>query len=143
MEYNYRPPDTNSFMGNYNDSVIIGNIIDIASLGFSNNDNEKLKFAGYYYVSDILGSSDIELRNRLNDDMLITSIFRIKAEFRTPSLGKKIFSNKVMNILYMGNIINLEQLMNVSYRYLYSIPNFSWTDMFEIIQRLDILFCLN
>lgn len=143
MENNYRAPDMNLISGSYNDSTIIGNIIELSSLGFTDKEYEELLSAGYHYVSDIFDNPDTELQDRINNDKIFTAIKRIKTDLRLPLVGKRFFSNKVMNILFIGNITNLEQLMNTSCGYLYSIPNFGWTDMFEIIQRLDILFCLN
>lgn len=143
MEYNYQAPESNLISGKYNDYAVIGNIIDLSSLGFTDKEYEELKSAGYHNVSDILNNSDAELQSRISNEKIFTEIQRIKTDLRLPLIGKRLFSNKILNILFIGNITNLEQLMNTSFRYLYSIPNFGWSDLFEIIQRLDILFCLN
>ena len=132
--------NTDFSFGNVGDSAIIGNLIDIASLGFSFEEQAIISNAGLLYASDIFLKTDAELRNLLGNNAVMDSISRIKTECRKPLTGRIIFSNKVMNLLIMGNITTLEQLMNTSCRYLNSIPNFNWADMFEIIQKLDILF---
>ena len=128
MEYNYQAPESKLMSDKYNDSAVIGNIIDLSSLGFTDIEYEELKSAGYHNVSDILNNSDAELQDRISNEKIFTEIQRIKTDLRLPLIGKRIFSNKVLNILFIGNITNLEQLMNTSFRYLYSIPNFGWSN---------------
>ena len=124
------------------DASLIGTVIDISSLGFTFKEQAALNSAGFFTASDILGEPEGELRKKITDAAVLNSVYRILAGCRIPLISSHFFSNKLTNILLPSNITDLEELLNTSWSDLNALPDINWSDMFEIIQKLDIMFYL-